>query len=395
MPEERTLSQKRNTLYVIGFILNLAHAIPTYINSTFLSQFTTEALVGIVYTAASLVSVLCFVHIPTLLRKFGNFRVALSLLATNALGLVGLMTLDNALSIVAAFIVSFASSSLVNFSVDVFLESFSNDTRTGKIRGTFLSIVSASWFIAPALAPFILMNDRFGNIYAASLLLTLPVIGLVFGKLREFKDPLYTRVPIWKSVGEVWSNRDIKGVLMAQLLLQFFYAWMIIYMPIHLHETIGFDWTTIGIIFSIMLVPFVVLEAPLGRLADERFGEKEIMSIGFVIMAASTGVIPFVTDGNAVVWAAILLMSRVGAAMVESMADVYFFKKVDASKTHLISFSRMARPLAYVISPIVATILFFVFDMRGLFVFLGFLMLYGLRYSLSIKDTLPAGPLKA
>jgi MFS family permease len=92
------------------------------------------------------------------------------------------------------------------------------------------------------------------------------------------------------------------------------------------------------------------------------------------------------TDHNPFVWAGILFLSRVGAATIEVMADTYFFKRVTAAKTHLISFNRMARPIAYVVGPIVATILFTVFDTRGLFIFLGFLMLYGLRYSFAIRD---------
>ena len=161
---------------------------------------------------------------------------------------------------------------------------------------------------------------------------------------------------------------------------------MIIYTPIYLHETVGFDWETIGVMFTVMLLPFVLLEAPLGRLADS-WGERRILSIGFAITAVTTGLIAFVTDHNAVIWAAILFGTRVGAAMIEVMTDTYFFKKVDASRTNTISFFRTARPLAYVVSPIVATLLFTVFDKKGLFVFLGFLMLYGLRYSYAIKET--------
>jgi MFS family permease len=185
----------------------------------------------------------------------------------------------------------------------------------------------------------------------------------------------------------VWANRDMKKIVMSMFLLQFFYAWMIIYMPIYLNQTVGFDWTTIGFMFAIMLVPFVILEAPLGRLADSRYGEKEMLSIGFIIMAIAVAAVAFFTDHNVIVWTAILFVSRVGAAITEVMTETYFFKKVDASNTHLISFARMTRPLAYVIGPVIATILLTIFDIKGLFIFLAFLMLYGLRYSLSLVDT--------
>jgi MFS family permease len=104
-------------------------------------------------------------------------------------------------------------------------------------------------------------------------------------------------------------------------------------------------------------------------------------------MGLATMAIAFVTDHNWIIWAGILFLTRVGAATVEVMSDTYFFKKIDAGETSVISFSRMARPMAYIIGPIIATILLTIFDIKGLFIALGLLMLYGLRYSLALVDT--------
>jgi MFS family permease len=325
---------------------------------------------------------------PSLIKRFGKFGVTIGLLLLEIFSLAGLVFTDGKLAVISAFILNFVSVSLINFILDIFLEAFSSNSKTGKIRGAFLTIANSAWLISPILGSYILGNEVFKNIYIVSGALLVPVIALVALNLRASKEPEYSRMPFWKSFGEIWADRNIKGVLLIQFLLQFFYAWMIIYTPIYLHETVGFDWSTIGYIFTVMLLPFVLLESVLGRLAD-KIGEKIMLSIGFIIMAVSTVLIAFVTDHNAVIWTAVLFMTRVGAAMVEVMTDTYFFKKIDASKTHIISFFRTARPLAYVVGPIIATILFTVFDMKGLFIFLGFLMLYGLRYSLSIEDIKP------
>ena len=156
-------------------------------------------------------------------------------------------------------------------------------------------------------------------------------------------------------------------------------------MPLYLHYTVGFSWSVIGLILSFMLIPFL-FDSWYGKLADVH-GEKKLLSLGFAIMGTATIIMAFITNGNPYVWAGILFMTRIGASIAETMIETYFFKKVDASKSHLIGFSRMGRPFAYVISPIVATLLFTVADMKMLFVVLGVIMLYGLRYSLSIRDT--------
>lgn len=386
MPEERTLIGKRLLMYVIGFVFNLSAAIPTYVNSTFLAKFAGDKLVGIIYTASSILAIAAFIEMSGVLKRFGNMKTTIGLLFLELLSLAGLATGQTSITIISSFLLNFVSIALINFTLDIFLEEFSSDKRTGKIRGAFLTITNSAWFIAPLLASWILGDNIYGNMYAVSGILLVPVLLLIFFGLRDIKDPLYSKLPFWKSFAEIWADRDIKAVLFVQFLEQFFYAWMVIYTPIYLHQVIGFDWPTIGIIFTIMLAPFVILEAPLGRLAD-KVGEKKMMSMGFIILGISTGSIAFVTDHNAYIWAAILCMTRVGASMVEVMSDTYFFKKVDATKANIITFSRMTRPMAYIISPVVATLLFTVFDMKGLFIFLGLFMLYGLRYSFSIKDT--------
>jgi len=397
MPEEKHRSSKRGLMYMIGFVFNLSYAIPTYINSSFLSKIFSdagvpggEALVGIIYAAGSIAAIASFIEIPRILKRFGNYRVTVALLVANLVSLIGLISGGSAIMTVFSFMLNFVTIAVVNYTIDMFLEHYSSDSSTGKIRGTFLTLTNLAWLLAPGISSVLLgagSIESYSNIYLASALLLVPSIGLILWGLKGFSDPVYAKIPFWKSIGEIWANRNMKGILLSQLFLQFFYAWMVIYMPIYLHETVGFDWTAIGLIFTVMLVPFVLIEAPLGRLADSRFGEKEMLSLGFVIMAICCLLIPFMTDHNVIMWAVLLFMSRIGAAMVEIMADTYFFKQVNASNAHLISFARMMRPLAYIISPIVATILFIAFDINALFIFLGFLMIYALRYSLALVDT--------
>jgi membrane protein YdbS with pleckstrin-like domain len=56
-------------------------------------------------------------------------------------------------------------------------------------------------------------------------------------------------------------------------------------------------------------------------------------------------------------WAALLLLSRVGAASIEVARDSAFFKHVDSRDLSVIAVLWTAMPLAYLISPIVFTLL--------------------------------------
>ena len=163
---------------------------------------------------------------------------------------------------------------------------------------------------------------------------------------------------------------------------------MVIYTPIYLHKYIGLDWQTIGLIFTIMLLPFVFFQLPLGILADKKFGEKEILNIAIVILGITTITLSFITTNTVWVWATLLFITRIGASSINIMSETYFFKKVDAKDSDIISFFRMAKPIAYIFGPTLASLTIFLIDFRYIFLVLGIIMLTGLRYSLTIEDTL-------
>jgi MFS family permease len=327
--------------------------------------------------------------LPFVLKKFGNYKVTLFLVVLELCALLGIAFFQTLPWLIAIFVMNLTLIPLIYFSMDIFLEGLSSNRQTGMIRGIYLTAVNLAWIISASLGGRILAGSDYWKIYLFSYIFLSPVVLILIFKLREFKDSPYKAPHLWQTIKSVWKNKDVHYVFMAVFLLQFFYAWMVIYTPLYLHNYIDFSWIEIGKIFSIMLLPFVFIQFLAGKLADRYCGEKEMLSIGFIIMAISTMMIFFVTGKSLLVWSLILFTSRIGAAMVEVMCDVYFFKKVDNKNANMISFYRMAGPMAYIVGPLLAILILYIpgFDMRSLFFILGFIMLFGLRCSLTIKDT--------
>jgi len=162
---------------------------------------------------------------------------------------------------------------------------------------------------------------------------------------------------------------------------------MVIYTPIYLYDHLGLGWDKIGIIFTIMLLPFVILEYPLGKISD-KIGEKELLIAGFAISAFFTLLIPFVKIPSVLAWGLLLFGTRIGAAMIEVMSETYFFKKIKPEAAEEVNFFRNTYPLSYIIAPIFAIpILFLVPSFEYLFYVLGAIMLIGLLITLKLKDT--------
>ena len=385
---EKKLKSSLFPIYLLGFLFTLNAALPTYIYSTFLSRFSTERFVGVIYILSSIVTILAFIFIPRLLLKFGNYKTMLGFLSIEFISLISLAFLKNGLLIFIFFIISFLSVALISFNVDVFLENFSNNSSTGKIRGTFLSIANIAWIISPLITSFILTDGDYWKVFLAAAMILIPVLFILRNKFSTFKDPPYLPITIKANLRQIYEGANIRDIFIVGFLLQFFYSWMIIYTPIYLYNYMGFTWQEIGIMFSVMLLPFVLTEAPLGRIADKRWGEKEVLSVGFIVMALAIAMIPFVQSHSVVLWSAILFVSRVGAAMVEIMSETYFFKKVNSGKVNIIGAFRTMRPLAYIVSPILAIALFsFGLPLKFIFLVLSLIMFLGLHFSLNLKDT--------
>jgi MFS family permease len=204
--------------------------------------------------------------------------------------------------------------------------------------------------------------------------------------LRDFKDPKYIKVPILKTMKTFFRNKSISKIYFINLILKFFFAWMVIYTPIYLHEYLSLGWESIGLIFTVMLVPFVLVDFPLGRLSDKQ-GEKKVLIAGFLITIFFTFIIPFIAMPKIWLWAIILFGTRLGAATIEVMAESYFFKEIREKNADEISFFRNTYPLSFVIAPLVAIpMLFFIPSFKYLFFVLSAILLSGLFIALRLKD---------
>src|SRR3989337_2094033 len=124
-------------LYVITFFLSTAYAFTAYINSTYLENFVPPQFVGLIFSVAALLSVIGLSEIPKLLSKKGNYKVSFWLLAFLILSLLGLALFKSAFLVVFTFVIYIILSYLFVLTRDIFIESYSDEQATGKIRGTF------------------------------------------------------------------------------------------------------------------------------------------------------------------------------------------------------------------------------------------------------------------
>ncbi len=268
------MKSKRTIVYVAGFLFSIPLALTSYINSSFLQVYIQASYVGIVYIIAALITILGLFEMPHILTRLGARQTTLFFSMLALFAAVMMSQGNAALIVIPAFILYFVSCSCIIATLDIFIEDFSKDTSVGKLRGLYLVVTNGAWVCAQLISGRVIARSSFGGIYfIASVFLGLLCFTFIFF-MRGFKDPHYVKIPIGKTIKAFLKNKHLSRIYIINLILKFFFAWMIIYTPIYLHEYIGFGWSQIGIIFTIMLLPFVILEFPLGKLSDKSARKK-------------------------------------------------------------------------------------------------------------------------
>ncbi len=383
----------RNKLLVVSYLLTLLYAlhygIPLYASSSYLHQFYGSSTVSLLYMLGSIVALLGSMYVAKYIRRFHSYAFTSALVIAEIIVTVAFGLTQSPYLIGPFFIIHFLLQTLLYICLNVFIESFSKHAETGSIRGLFLTLLNIGILISPIIAGAILSVASFSMLYIIASCMLIPFLLLVRIYLYHIDEPAYESVDMLQALRMAWHNKNIRAALIAEFIVQCFYAVMIIYSPIYL-GTLGIELTVyLALILPFALIPLVVLPYELGYLADTKYGEKELMIGGLLILAATALLCVIVTSSNPAVWIVILLTSRIGAACVETMAFAYYFKKVgpeDASLTALfsntLSFATITvGALGILIGP------FLIERPQLMFLLLGCGILWGISYVLPMKDT--------
>ncbi len=376
-------------IFVATLFISVNFGALLYVNSTFLGKFFPGWAVSGLFLLGAVGNVLIFLIAPKLLNLFGKKWLLLASLIALGGSTLGLALGLGQLAIGVSFVAYSALIFTAYYCLDIFLEEESDNLHTGEIRGTYFTIMNAGIALGPLLLSILPDGEHYRRMYwVAFLLLIIPgLIALWTLITRKHAHKVKERPWHLLPFRAWWQRRNIRAVTLAKLVLEIFFAIAVIYLPLYAHGTIGFSWEELSILFAIALTPFVFLEWPAGELADRYLGEKEMMTVGFFLTGLALLTLPFLPK-NLIVWIIVLLLSRIGAALVEIMTETYFFKKISVEDTGLLSIFRLARPAGIIIGSILGAAILSTYSFPTLFFTLAVIVFFGMKESLFLKDTL-------
>ena len=378
-------------IYLLSIIFTFHGLLVAYSNSTFMEQFASPAAIGALYTIASSLAVFSFLFISRVLRKIGNVRLTVYLALAEIAALVTLGLTDSSATAIVAFVAFMTLNPLIYLSIDIFSENLigNNEESTGSKRGLTLTLMSLAAMAGPLALGLIVGSDD-GNLYKTYLIsagIFSLFILIVLARFKTFHDPQYREIKVLSAIQAFWDKKDIRNVFLAHFTLQMFFAWMVIYFPLYLATEIGFTWDVIGSIIAVGLFAYVLIEYPVGIIADKWLGEKEMMACGFLILAVTASWISFMAGAPVAAWMLLMFISRIGASLVEATTESYFFKHTKGTDANIMSFFRLTRPLAMVVGALAGSVALLYLPFELIFIVLGLMMVPGIFFTIALKDT--------
>lgn len=370
----------------ISFLLGFSQSLLAYVMSSYFKDASGTENVGAFYFLAHVVVLVGLLNMHSFIKKLGKARAFL-LFFFAQIAMVALLTsVAPSWLGIGLLILYIIAADLVFVVLDIILEEYSEDSCSGRIRGLHLMVINAGFLLGPLISTRILDKFGFGGLFFVVMLLNMVVFVAGMVGLSKAGKKFTQKLTVRDLFGKILVNPDMMRIYAVAFALEFFFALMVVYTPLYLLD-LGYGWEKIGIIFTAMLVPFVVLQYPAGVVADKWLGEKELIIGGLLLMALTTAGIYFMGLSTLGGWALLLLGTRVGAAVVEALRDSYFYKKIDARDVDFIAFFRTARPVAYVCATALSALVLLVFPLKAMFLFVAAVVALSLIPALGMRDS--------
>ncbi|MDD2657728.1 MAG: MFS transporter [Candidatus Pacebacteria bacterium] len=379
----------RAVIFVGNFFFAIFSGLSFFVLIPFLTSLMPGAYAGLVVAAGGLIAVILFPFMPSLVARYGAQQMALIFALTEMIALFALAAAPGAIAGALLVIVAVAIQPFIYYELDLLLEAtIDTPSSMGRMRTIFLTAWNFGALAAPLLLGVLLDDGNdYNRVFIAAAASLVPFVVLFAARslpkgapprLSHMRDTLICMA----------HDRDLAAVTFAHFLLYLFYIWAALYIPVYLHTSLDISWSDLGWMFSVMLIPYALLEYPAGWVADQVLGDKELMFAGFIISGGALASLAFITSASPLALVLLILVaSRIGAALIESMTEGHFFRRVSQNDINSMSVFRGIWPLANVIGPIIGSSILLFGSFSMLFALTGaFTLLAGAATTLLIRD---------
>ncbi len=264
------------------------------------------------------------------------------------------------------FVAQFAVT-LANMLLPLFISDFAKGVGMEKLNARYLLWTNIGALIAPMFAMTVVAwfsgNYRMPLLAAGMVYFSGLLFFKHFGIVQE--DKVVKKVNVRRTLRALRINAlaffKQSGMMRAYTVNFGYYAlraMRLLYVPIVVIEN-GFSSETLGIVLSLGIIPYIVIESFIGKLI-KKYGVKIWLKLGFLSFAAFSILATFVT-GYALL--AIFVLWQISGAFMEAAHDLLFFNNMPkAQQPRFYGVFRTSVNFPYIIAPIFGAICIAVFN---------------------------------
>ena len=259
--------------------------------------------------------------------------------------------------------------------LSILVKSSSKRGNLGESEGEYFTFVNFGVLVGVLLGGAIAISSSYSVVflYASLIFLGTYFLAQRIGINDGFKPHNnIAKIDILQEARRFFRDRKLRMAYMANVGLYFWASASLLYLPIIL-KSLGFDFQKIGMILAVMIVPFLMLEYPVGKLA-QKWGSKIFISAGFFVIALASLLI-YLNYGAIFSMILFFFLSFMGSAAIEPLNEMIVNARSSGkNEVQNMAIFKTSLRLAYFLGPLCAGLFISFFGISGMFLAMSVIM---------------------
>lgn len=379
----------RGAVYELSFLSSLAASILSFFTGTLaVSLGLSDAFLGIIFAGTSLLSLVLFFLLPRYTHIYPLRTILIGSATLFTAGLIINAASNTIFAFMVSLLLSTASYGILLSILDMYVErGIDMGHPEGTVRGLYLAFANAAYIMGPFVGGLLIEMGGFPALFLGATVSIIPFLGIAYAHLPKV-SPIsrHVHTPLKAYFSHVFANHHLRTVYIVYFLLRIFFSVVGIYTAIYLVSHQAFTYWQAGLVITISLIPMVIFEIPVGKLLDTTWKHSTVGAVGFSLIAITSGIVPYINTNSIYIWALLFFCMRIGASLVEIVAETYFFHHIDSSNAAAVSVFRGMFPISSLVAPLCASFILYLFSFDGLFTLLAFACAAGALVSTHLTE---------
>ncbi len=372
-------------IVLISFIYSLAGTILIPIFPVFVKNLFNNAAYAGYFMSFVYFLILGYILLSTyFLKNFDKYKILKFSISGSAITYLLLAFIDSAaeLAILEIFRMLFVALNFVV--IGLLIRDHSTKKTISTNEGFYFTIVNISFFIGPIIGGLLANAYSFRQVFFLASIFPAIVFLLILPKRDDKARFSGGEVKLFQNIKYFFRNKNIAINYVINLGLMSWLAVLYIYMPLYLNNE-GINEKIIGYFLALVVVPLIILEIPVTKLAKS-FSYKKLFFLGFLLIGLF-GIAAFFFE-NIYIKMLFFVLTNLGVALIEPLKESYFFevtRRADEEKCYPIF--KTAGDVGYLISPLIFSTILLVTNFNIMF-FIAAILMIGFGFlSLALKET--------